>query len=176
MHIFCFKFLFSVHVQHVFNTVIIYIFSMTSSLFLIVVSEKFQLDLSMVRTQELNFILCSEIFVHYNEQLKESHLILSCVPFYNSYQDSSSTLIVSSPLLFYLDIWLLGFLPHGLTSGKARHQGSKRVRQGSLELVRDSSTDTIFQGWDVHIPMEAPVLEAFVVEASIPINPITGIV
>lgn len=31
------------------------------------ISNKFQLDLSVVQVKELNFILCSEIFVHYNK-------------------------------------------------------------------------------------------------------------
>ena len=68
------------------------------------------------------------------------------------------------------------FLPHGLTSGKARHQGPRRVRQGSLEPVHDGSAHMIFQGRVVHILVEAPVVEAFVVESTIPINPTTGMV
>ena len=103
-------------------------------------------DLSVVRARELNFVLHLEIFVHYDGQLRASHLILSCVPSYTSYQDSSGTLIVGSPLLSYLDVQLSGFLQHELTSGETRHQGPRRVRQGSLEPIRDSSVDMIFHG------------------------------
>ena len=73
--------------------------------------------------KELNFILCSEVFVHYDGQLKASYLILGCVPSYTSYQNSSSALMVGSPLLSFLDVWLPGFLPRGLTSKEARHLG-----------------------------------------------------
>ena len=40
-----------------------------------------------------------------------------------------------------------------------RYQGPRRVRQGLLEPIHDSSANTIFQGWAVHIPMETPVLD-----------------
>lgn len=49
------------------------------------ISKKFQLDISFVLVKELNFILHSNIFVHFNGQLKASHLILGCVPSYMSY-------------------------------------------------------------------------------------------
>ena len=42
-----------------------------------------------------------------------------------------------------------------------RHQGLKRVRQGSLKPVRDSSTDTLFRGQAVHILVETPVLDGY---------------
>ena len=103
-----------------------------------------------------------EIFVHYDRQLRASHLILSCVPSYTSYQDSLGTLTVGSPLLSYLDVQLLGFLQHELTSGETRHQGSRRVRQGSREPIRDGSTDMIFHDRAVHIPVEASAIETLV--------------
>ena len=87
------------------------------------VSKKFRLDINVVRVQELNFVPRSEIFVHYNGQLRASHLILGCVPSYTSYQDLSSALTVGSPLLSYLDVHLPGFLLQGLTSGEERHLG-----------------------------------------------------
>lgn len=108
---------------------------------------------------ELNFVLQSEIFVHYNGQLRASHLILGCVPSYTSYQDSSSALTVSSPLLSYLDIRLPGFLPRGLMSKEARQLGPRIVRHDSLKPIQDGSRDRVFQGKAVHIPLEALVLE-----------------
>ena len=75
---------------------LLYTFSLTRSLFLIVISKKFQLDLSMVWAWELNVILHLDIFVHYDEQVRESHLILCYVPSYTSYQDSLGTLTIGS--------------------------------------------------------------------------------
>ena len=66
--------------------------------------------------------------------------------------------MVGSPLFSYLDVWLPEFLPHGLTSGEARHLGSRLVRHDSLEPIQDSSRDTVFQGRAIHIPLEAPIL------------------
>lgn len=79
-------------------------FSLTLTPFSTTVSKKFQPYIKVVRIIELNFVLCSEIFVHYDGQLRASHLILGCVPFYTSYQNSSSALMIDNPLLLYLDI------------------------------------------------------------------------
>lgn len=135
-------------------------------LFLIAVSKKFQLDLIIVRVRELNFVLRLEIFVHYDGQLQTSHLILGCATSYPNYQDSSTTLTIGSPFLSYLDVRLSGFLPHRLMRGEAQHQGPRRVRQGSLEPVRDSLADTLFHNQVEHISAEA----------LIPLNPIEGMV
>ena len=125
---------------------------------LIVVSKKFKSDISVVHVRELNFILRSEIFVHFVGQLRAFHLILGCVPSYTSYQDSSNTLMIGNPLLSYLDVWLLGFLPPGLNSEEARHLSPRLIRHDSLEPIPDDSKDNIFQGQVVHIPVEAPIL------------------
>ena len=44
------------------------------------------------------------IFVHTNEQLRASHLILGCNPVYTSWQPFSQALLVDSPLLSYIDV------------------------------------------------------------------------
>ena len=48
--------------------------------------KKFEPDLNTVHVRDLNFVLRSEIFVHFDEQLRASHLILSCTPVYTRYQ------------------------------------------------------------------------------------------
>lgn len=97
-----------------------------------------------MQVKKLNFILCFEIFVHFNGQLRASHLILGCVPSHMSYQNSSSALTVGSPLLSYLDVWLLGFLPHGLTTGEARQLSPRIAGHDSLEPIQDSSRNMVF--------------------------------
>lgn len=119
----------------------------------------FRPDISIMRIKELNFLLCLEIFMHFNRQLRASHLILGYVPSYTSYQDSSSILTVGSPLLSYLDVRLLGFLLQSLNSEEAKHLSPQIARHDSLEPIQDGSRDTIFQGRAVHIPLEASVLE-----------------
>ena len=47
--------------------------------------KKFILDLNAIKMRDLNFVLRSEIFVHFDRQLKASHLILGCTPVYTSY-------------------------------------------------------------------------------------------
>ena len=81
------------------------------------------------------------------------------MPSYTNYQDSLSTLTIDSQLLSYFDVQLLEFLPHGLTCDKVKHQGPRRVRQGLLELIHNSSADIVFQGQAVHIPVETPILD-----------------
>ena len=97
--------------------------------------------------------------MHFDEQLRASHLILGCVPSYISYHDSSSALTVGSPLLSYLDVRLPRFLPRDLTSEEAKQLGSRIARHDSLETIQDSSRDRVFQGRQIHIPLDAPALE-----------------
>ena len=62
-------------------------------------------------------------------------------------------------------------MPHRLTSGEARHQGPRIVRESSLEPVCDDSGDTVCHGSIVHI-----LVEALIADALVPINPTTGMV
>ena len=96
--------------------------------------------------------------MHYDCQLKASHLILGCVHSYTSYQNFSSALTVNSLLLSYLDVQLPNFSPKGLTSGEARHLGPQLVRHDSLKPIQDGSGDTVFQGHVENIPVDAPPL------------------
>ena len=83
-------------------------------------TKRFKLNPNTIHVWDLNFVLCSKIFVHYDGQLRASYLILGCTPSYTSYQDPRQTLIVGSLLLSYLDVRLHGFLSRGLTLGEAR--------------------------------------------------------
>ena len=109
--------------------------------------------------------------MHYDGQLRASHLILRCVPSYTSYQDSLGALTVGSPILSYLGVWLPEFLQHRLTSGEARHQGPIIVRESSLESVCDDSSDTVFHSSMVHI-----LIEALTADALVPNNSTIGMV
>ena len=60
--------------------------------------KKFKPDLNAVLVRDLNFVLRSAIFVHYDAQLRASHLILGCTPVYTSNQDPRQALTVHSPL------------------------------------------------------------------------------
>ena len=42
-------------------------------------------DIRIVHVRDLNFILCSEIFVHWDGQLQASHLILGVEPVYSTW-------------------------------------------------------------------------------------------
>ena len=64
--------------------------------------KKFKPDSNAVHMWDLNFVLRSAIFVHYNDQLRASYLILSCTLIYTSYQDPGQALTVDSPLLSYI--------------------------------------------------------------------------
>ena len=106
--------------------------------------------------QDLNFVIRFEIFVHFDGQLRATHLILDHTPAYTSFQDPSHELTVGSPLLSYLDVRLRGFLPKGLTLGEARRLGPWQIREGSLLPVRDGSTDRVFHGRAEHILIKEP--------------------
>ena len=122
--------------------------------------KKFVSDLNAVHVRDLNFVLRLEIFVHFNGQLRVSHLILGCTSVYTSYQPSRQALTISSPLLSYIDVRHRGFFPPRLTIGEARDLGLRLIRVGLLVPTRDGSTDTIFQGRAVHTPVEEQHIEA----------------
>lgn len=48
-------------------------------------SKKFKLDSNAIHVRDLNFMLRSKIFVHFDNQLQASHLILGHTPVYTSY-------------------------------------------------------------------------------------------
>lgn len=50
-------------------------------------TKRFKGDLNAAHSQDLNFVLRLDIFVHFDGQLRASHLILNYVPSYTRYQD-----------------------------------------------------------------------------------------
>ena len=64
----------------------------------------FTLDVKTVHVRDLNFILRSEIFVHWDGQLQASHLILGVDSIYSTWQPFRQALLVDSPLLSYIDV------------------------------------------------------------------------
>lgn len=108
------------------------------------VSKQFKPDMNILQVQDLNFFLCSEIFIHYDGQLRASHRVLGCVPSYTNYQDPASAIVAGNPLISYLVVWLPGFLPNDLTSSEAQHLGPQQVREGSLEPINNGLTDIVF--------------------------------
>ena len=115
-------------------------------------SKRIKSNIALVEVQDLNFVLCLKIFVHYDSQLQASHLILGCTPLYTSYQTSRLALLASNPLLTYKDVQIPGFLPN-ILANEARKKGSHQARDSSKELVMDGSGDIVFHGRLQHIPM-----------------------
>ena len=85
----------------------------------VVDSGVFIQDLSVVHVRDLNFMLRFEIFVHTDEQLQESHLILGVHPVYRTWKPFSQAISLDSPLLSYIDVRHANFLPPSLTTSEA---------------------------------------------------------
>ena len=119
--------------------------------------KKFKPDANVIHVQNLNFVLKSTIFVHYNGHLWASHLILNCTPVYTSYKDPGQALTVDSPLLSYIDVRHRRFLPPRLTVGEAQDLNPQLIRVGSLLPVRDETTDIVFQRRVEHILVKQPL-------------------
>ena len=92
---------------------------LTISIYHDVNGKKFTPDLNAMHIRDPNFVLRSEIFVHYDRQLQASHLILGCTLVQTSYQPFGQALIVANPLLSYIDVWYRGFFPSNLTVSEA---------------------------------------------------------
>ena len=105
----------------------------------------FVLDIRTIHVRDLNFILRSEIYVHWDGQFQASHLILGVEPVYSTWQNFKQALLVDSPLLSYIDVWYANFLPPKLTTGKAREFGRRFTCSDELAPLRDNSTERVSQ-------------------------------
>ena len=106
-------------------------------------TKRFKKDLRVVHVQDLNFILRSEIFVHWDEQLQASHLILGLEPVYSTWQVFGQALLVDSPLLSYIDVRHANFLPSRLTVGEARVLDPRYTCSDELAPIRDESAECV---------------------------------
>ena len=97
----------------------------------------------MVHVRDLNFILKSEIFVHWDGQLRASHLILGLKPVYSTWQVFGQALLVDSPLLSYIDVRHANFLPPRLTVGEAHDLGPRYTCSDELTPIRDESAERV---------------------------------
>ena len=97
----------------------------------------------MVHVQDLNFILRSKIFVHWNGQLQASHLILGLEPVYSTWQAFRQALLVDSPFLSYIDVRHANFLPLRLTVGEAHDLSPHYTCSDKLAPIRDESTERV---------------------------------
>ena len=127
-------------------------------------------NLNVVHVKDLNFVLRSEIFVHFDEQLRAFHLIFDVTPVYSNYQSYRQALTVGSPLLSYIDMRHRGFFSPRLIVGEARDLSLRLVRVGLLVPAKDGSADTVFQSRTLHTPVEeqrteVPTAEQVVVES-----------
>ena len=97
----------------------------------------------MVHVRDLNFILRSEIFVHWDEQLQVSHLILGLEPVYSTWQAFRQALLVGSPFLSYIDVWHANFLSPRLTIGEARDLGPRYTCLDELAPIKDEYVERV---------------------------------
>ena len=83
-------------------------------------TKRFKKDLRVIHVRDLNFVLWSEIFAHWDGQLRASHLIFGLEPMYSTWQAFRQALLVGNPLLSYIDVRYANFLPLRLTVREAR--------------------------------------------------------
>ena len=100
-------------------------------------------DIRIIHAKDLNFILRSEIYVHWDGQLRASHLILGVEPVYSTWQPFKQALLVDSPLLSYIDVRYANFLPPKLTTGEARDFGRRFTCSDELAPLRDESAEWV---------------------------------
>ena len=106
-------------------------------------TKRFNKDLQVVHVQDLNFILRSEIFIHWDGQLRVSHLILGLEPVYSTWQAFEQALLVNNPLLSYIDVRHANFLPPRLTVGEAHDLDPRYTCSNELAPIRDESVERV---------------------------------
>ena len=106
-------------------------------------TKRFKKDLRVVHVQDLNFVLRSEIFIHWDGQLRASLLILGIDPMYSTWQVFGQALLVDSPFLSYIDVRHANFLPPRLTVGEARDLGPRYTCSDELAPIKDESAECV---------------------------------
>ena len=81
--------------------------------------------------------------MHWDGQLRASHLILGVEPVYSTWQPFKQALLVDSPLLSYIDVRYVNFLPPKLTTGEAREFGRRFTAADELVPLRDDSAEQV---------------------------------
>ena len=104
-------------------------------IFFFVDDKVFIPDIRVVHVRDLNFVLRSEIFVHWDRQLRVSHLILEVEPVYSTWQPFKQAFLVDSPLLSYIDVRHANFLPPKFIVGEARELGRRYTCSDELVLL-----------------------------------------
>ena len=102
-------------------------------------------DIRIVHVKDLNFILRSEVFVHWDGQLRASHLILGVEHVCSTWQSFKQALLVDSPLPSYIDVRYANFLPSKLTTEEAREFGKRYTCWDELAPLRDESAECVSQ-------------------------------
>ena len=100
-------------------------------------------DIRTVHAKDLNFILRSEICVHWDGQLRASHLVLGVEPVYSTSQNFKQALLVDSSLLSYIDIRYANFLLSKLTTEEAREFGRYFTCSDELAPLRDEFAEHV---------------------------------
>ena len=75
--------------------------------------------------------------MHWDGQLRASHLILGVDPVYSTWQAFDQALLVDSSLLSYIDVRHTNFLPPKFTVGEARDLGPRYICSDELAPIRD---------------------------------------
>ena len=75
--------------------------------------------------------------MHWDGQLRASHLILRVDPVYSTWQAFDQALLVDSSLLSYIDVRHANFLPPKFTVGEARDLGLQYIFSDKLAPVWD---------------------------------------
>ena len=112
-------------------------------MFFVADGRVFTSNLSVVHVRDLNFVLRFEIFVHWDGQLRASHLILGVELVYSTWQPFGQALLVDSPLFSYIDVRHANFLPSRFMVGEARELGQRYTCSDELAPLRDESAERV---------------------------------
>ena len=75
--------------------------------------------------------------MHWDGQLRASHLILRVDPVYSTWQAFDQALLVNSSLISYIDVRHANFLPPKFMVGEARYLGPRYICSDELAPIRD---------------------------------------
>ena len=112
-------------------------------MFFVADGRVFTSDLRVVHVRDLHFVLRFEIFVHWDGQLRASHLILDVELVYSTWQPFEQALLVDSLLFSYIDVRHANFLPSRFMVREARELGRRYTCLDELAPLRDESAERV---------------------------------
>uniref|UniRef100_A0A7N2MT95 phenylalanine--tRNA ligase n=1 Tax=Quercus lobata TaxID=97700 RepID=A0A7N2MT95_QUELO len=111
-------------------------------------SRHVKLNLNIVKVLDLNRIFRFEVYIHFDGQLRPSHLILDYIPTYRGFQDPRDAIKAKHPLPLVLVPYVGGLLKKGHQDHE-KETALRQVLESKLQIRAGDVPVEMLRSWDV---------------------------